>query len=56
MRFAIHRVPRLVTAFVRSVVPTDLAYQIATLTEINGALIRRDVVSRDLPAGERASR
>ena len=42
VRFAIHRVPRLVTAFWRRVLPTDLAYQIATLTEINGQLIRRE--------------
>ncbi len=41
-RFAIHRVPRLVTAFWRSVLPTDFAYRIATLTEINRELIRRE--------------
>ncbi len=42
VRFAIHRVPRLVTAFWRNVVPTDLAYLIATRFEVNGALIRRE--------------
>ncbi|MSP59935.1 MAG: alpha/beta hydrolase [Myxococcales bacterium] len=42
VRFAIHRIPRLVTAFWRNVIPTDLAYQIATRMEINGALIRRE--------------
>jgi pimeloyl-ACP methyl ester carboxylesterase len=42
VRFAVHRIPRLVTALWRRTIPTDLAYQLATLMEVNGALIRRD--------------
>lgn len=42
VRFAVHRIPRLVTTFWRNALPTDLAYQIATLVELNGALIRRE--------------
>ena len=42
VRFAVARIPRLVTAFWRNVLPTDLAYQIATAVELNGALIQRE--------------
>ncbi len=42
VRLGVHAVPRLVTAFFRTVVPTDFAYQLATKLEVNGALIRRE--------------
>ena len=42
VRFAVHRIPRIVTAFWKNILPTDLAYQIATSVELNGALIRRE--------------
>ena len=42
VRFAIHGVPRVITAFWRAAVPTDLAYHLATILEINGARIRRE--------------
>jgi pimeloyl-ACP methyl ester carboxylesterase len=41
-RLGVHLVPRMVTAFWRSVLPTDFAYQLATKLEVNGALIRRE--------------
>lgn len=42
VRFAVHRIPRLVTSFWRNVIPTDLAFEIATLVELNAELIRRE--------------
>jgi pimeloyl-ACP methyl ester carboxylesterase len=36
------KLPRLVTTFWTHLIPTELAYQIATRVEINGALIRRE--------------
>jgi pimeloyl-ACP methyl ester carboxylesterase len=41
-RLGVHMLPRMVTAFWRSVIPTDFAYQLATKLEVNGALIRRE--------------
>lgn len=40
MRLAVHLVPRAVGAFWKAALPTEMAYKIATLTEINGQLIR----------------
>jgi pimeloyl-ACP methyl ester carboxylesterase len=42
VRFAVHRIPRLVTTFWKSAIPTDFAFQMAKSLEINGALIRRE--------------
>ncbi|MCS6913327.1 MAG: alpha/beta fold hydrolase [Myxococcales bacterium] len=41
VRLVAARLPRLVTTLWTHLVPTDLAYQIATRVEINGPLIRR---------------
>jgi pimeloyl-ACP methyl ester carboxylesterase len=40
--FAVSRVPRLAASFLRTAVPTTLAYAIATRTEINGELVHID--------------
>jgi pimeloyl-ACP methyl ester carboxylesterase len=42
VRFAVNRIPSLAQTLVTKLVPTELAYQIATRFEINGELIRRD--------------
>jgi pimeloyl-ACP methyl ester carboxylesterase len=40
--FAVNRIPGVVSNVWRSVLPTELAFQVATLLEINGQLIRRE--------------
>lgn len=40
VRLAVRAMPRLAEAFFRAALPTRLAYEIATLTELNGALLR----------------
>lgn len=42
VRLFTSRVPRLVTTFWTHMIPTELAYQLATRMEINGPLIRRE--------------
>ena len=42
VRFAVNRIPGIAQPMVARLVPTELAYQIATRFEINGELIRRD--------------
>jgi len=42
VRFLVNRIPRLVRTVWSTVLPTELAYQIATRFELNGELIRRD--------------
>lgn len=42
VRFLVNRLPGVVTNVWRRVIPTELAYQIATRFELNGALIRRE--------------
>lgn len=42
VRFAVNRIPTIAQTLVTRLVPTELAYQIATRFEINGELIRRD--------------
>lgn len=42
VRFSVSKMPRLVTAFWTHLIPTEMAYQIATKVEINGPLIRRE--------------
>jgi pimeloyl-ACP methyl ester carboxylesterase len=42
VRFAVNRIPGLAQTVVARLIPTELAYQIATRFEINGELIRRD--------------
>jgi pimeloyl-ACP methyl ester carboxylesterase len=42
LRFAVNRIPGIAQSVVARLVPTELAYQIATRFEINGELIRRD--------------
>ena len=42
VRFAVNRIPGIAQSVVAKLVPTELAYQIATRFEINGELIRRD--------------
>ena len=42
VRFAVNRIPGIAQTLVARLVPTELAYQIATRFEINGELIRRD--------------
>lgn len=42
VRFAVNRIPSIAQTLVTKLVPTELAYQIATRFEINGELIRRD--------------
>jgi len=42
VRFAVNRIPGIAQTMVARLVPTELAYQIATRFEINGELIRRD--------------
>lgn len=42
LRFLVHRVPRLVTTFWRNILPTDLAFQVASSIEINADLIHRE--------------
>jgi pimeloyl-ACP methyl ester carboxylesterase len=42
VRFAVNRLPGIAQSLVARIVPTELAYQIATRFEINGALIRRE--------------
>jgi pimeloyl-ACP methyl ester carboxylesterase len=42
VRFAVNRIPGIAQTLVARMVPTELAYQIATRFEINGELIRRD--------------
>lgn len=39
IRLAFHALPRAVTALFRTALPTQLAYRVATLTEINGSLV-----------------
>jgi pimeloyl-ACP methyl ester carboxylesterase len=40
--FAVNRIPGVVSNLWRNVLPTELAFQVATLLEINGQLIRRE--------------
>jgi pimeloyl-ACP methyl ester carboxylesterase len=42
VRFAVNRLPGVAQQMVARLIPTELAYQIATRFEINGELIRRD--------------
>ena len=42
MRFAVNRIPGVAQTLVAQLIPTELAYQIATRFEINGELIRRE--------------
>jgi pimeloyl-ACP methyl ester carboxylesterase len=42
IRFAVNRIPGIAQTLVARLIPTELAYQIATRFEINGELIRRD--------------
>jgi len=42
VRFAVNRIPGIAQTLVARLVPTELAYRIATRFEINGELIRRD--------------
>lgn len=42
VRFAVGRMPHLVTTFWTHLIPTELAYQVATKVEVNGPLIRRE--------------
>src|SRR5260370_986573 len=42
VRFAVDRLPGIAQSLVARIVPTELAYQIATRFEINGELIRRE--------------
>jgi pimeloyl-ACP methyl ester carboxylesterase len=42
VKFLVNRIPGVVANVWRSVIPTELAYQIATRFEINGELIRRE--------------
>jgi pimeloyl-ACP methyl ester carboxylesterase len=42
VRFLVNRIPGVTSTLVRSIVPTELAYQIATRFELNGELIRRE--------------
>jgi pimeloyl-ACP methyl ester carboxylesterase len=42
VRFLVNRIPGLAQSIVARVIPTELAYQVATRFEINGELIRRD--------------
>jgi pimeloyl-ACP methyl ester carboxylesterase len=42
VRFAVNRIPNIAQTLVAKLIPTELAYQIATRFEINGELIRRD--------------
>jgi pimeloyl-ACP methyl ester carboxylesterase len=40
--FAVNRIPNVVSSVWRSMLPTELAFQVATRLEINGQLIRRE--------------
>jgi pimeloyl-ACP methyl ester carboxylesterase len=42
VKFLVNRIPGMVANVWRSIVPTELAYQIATRFELNGELIRRE--------------
>ena len=42
IQFLVNRIPGVVTEVCRRVLPTEIAYQIATRFELNGALIRRE--------------
>jgi pimeloyl-ACP methyl ester carboxylesterase len=42
VRFAVNRLPGIAQSMVTRILPTELAYQIATRFEINGELIRRE--------------
>jgi pimeloyl-ACP methyl ester carboxylesterase len=42
VQFAVNRVPGIAQGVMRLVMPTELAFQVATRFEINGSLIRRD--------------
>ena len=42
VKFLVNRVPGVVRGFWKRVLPTELSYQIATMFEINGELIRRE--------------
>jgi pimeloyl-ACP methyl ester carboxylesterase len=42
VRFAVNRIPGIAQTLVARLIPTELAYQVATRFEINGELIRRD--------------
>ncbi len=42
VKFLVNRVPGVVRGFWKRVIPTELSYQIATMFEINGELIRRE--------------
>jgi pimeloyl-ACP methyl ester carboxylesterase len=42
VRFAVNRIPGIAQTLVAKLIPTELAYQVATRFEINGELIRRD--------------
>src|SRR6185437_16678196 len=42
VKFAVDRIPGMVASVWRSILPTELSYQIATRFELNGELIRRE--------------
>ncbi len=42
VKFLVNRIPGVVTGFWKRLIPTELAYQIATRFELNGELIRRE--------------
>ena len=42
LRFVVNRIPGVVSGLVKRIMPTELAYQIATRFELNGELIRRE--------------
>jgi pimeloyl-ACP methyl ester carboxylesterase len=42
VRFMVNRIPGLVAGFWKRVIPTELAFQLATRFELNGELIRRE--------------
>ena len=42
VRFMVNRIPGVVAGFWKRLIPTELAYQIATRFELNGELIRRE--------------
>lgn len=42
VRFAVNRIPGIAQTLVTRLIPTELAYQLATRFEINGELIRRE--------------
>jgi pimeloyl-ACP methyl ester carboxylesterase len=42
IRFLVNRMPGVVAGFMRRIMPTELAFQVATRFELNGELIRRE--------------